>query len=318
MQGQAIVQGYEDNTFRPDRSINRAEFTKIIVEAVYDDSEILSCLENTNSLLKDVERDAWFAKYVCVAAAKQIVQGYPDGTFRPSQDISFVEAAKIIAIAFGHNTQAIKEGDQWFTQFVRYIEAQNSIPTSINALDKKITRGEMAEMIYRLKTKTVNKPSKSYTELTGTEETTPTSDQPTKEEEENNDPAVMIDYKGEVLAGSKDKAPFLAFNQEDYEAAVKANKTIYLYYYATWCPICIKGVKEKIAAFDEIEDNQFVGFRVNWKDDDTDEYEDKLAKDFAVTFQSSSVIVKGGEVKYKTTASIKKDKVIEVLKKAAE
>jgi LPXTG-site transpeptidase (sortase) family protein len=41
----------------------------------------------------------------------------------------------------------------------------NAIPTSIASLTQKVTRGEMAEMIYRLRANVTDNPSKTYEEL---------------------------------------------------------------------------------------------------------------------------------------------------------
>lgn len=303
-----IVNGYDDGSFQPARKILRSEFTKIIIEAITDKEEINKCLDSVkDQQFKDVPKTQWFAKYVCVAKKKGIIDGYKDGTFRPGNKIAFTEAAKIIAIGFGHKTKAQVEGEQWFTQFVQYLESKNSIPTSVAKFDHKVTRAEMAEMIYRIRAKIANKESKTYNELAGIKKETPKAEAKTEQ---------PTTYKGKVLAG--DKAKLLEFNKEDYQAAVKQNKTILLYFYATWCPICQKGIKSKEEAFNKLEDDQYIGFRVNYKDSDTDADEEKLASDYAVGFQSTTVIVKNGEVKMKSTTHLNADKVIAELEKAAK
>ena len=40
VQSENIVSGYGDGTFRPERSVTRAEFTKIVVEAQFEDQAI--------------------------------------------------------------------------------------------------------------------------------------------------------------------------------------------------------------------------------------------------------------------------------------
>ncbi len=97
-----IVKGYSDNTFKPDNLINRAEFTKIIVEALYDENDYME-YDNPNadeSCFFDVDASQWYAKYVCFAKANDIVSGHPSGDFMPNSQINYVEALKIVLRAY--------------------------------------------------------------------------------------------------------------------------------------------------------------------------------------------------------------------------
>jgi hypothetical protein len=46
----------------------------------------------------------------------------------------------------------------------------------------------------------------------------------------------MMKYSGAVLAGKS--APLLDFTKADYDAAIKTDRLVVLYFYANWCPIC--------------------------------------------------------------------------------
>lgn len=85
-----IVDGYSDNTFRPNEAINRAAALKILLEA--------SGLELSAGTAKfsDVSNDAWFAPYVNFAQVNNIVGGYSDETFRPANNITRAEVVKIV------------------------------------------------------------------------------------------------------------------------------------------------------------------------------------------------------------------------------
>ncbi len=145
VKAEGIVEGYDDGTYGPSKEINRAEFTKIIIEATYDDSEIDNCVSSKS--FSDLKITDWYEKYVCVAANNGIIDGYDDGTFKGGNEINFVEAAKIIIIGFDLN---FEEGEQWYEGYVNVLQDNNFIPSAITALDKQITRGEMAEMIWRI------------------------------------------------------------------------------------------------------------------------------------------------------------------------
>ncbi|QQR83889.1 S-layer homology domain-containing protein [Candidatus Peregrinibacteria bacterium] len=162
VQSAGIVKGYSDGTYQPNRTINRAEFTKIIIEAQYEPEDWNDC---TSTRFADVKRTDWFAPYVCLAVEEGIIKGYSDNTFRPSQNISFVEAAKIIVVAMGYDVNA--DSTVWYRPYVRAMGDRAAIPTSVRDFSHSVTRGEMAEMIYRLKRSVRNKNSRSYDEMSG-------------------------------------------------------------------------------------------------------------------------------------------------------
>ena len=108
-----------------------------------------------------------------------------------------------------------------------------------------------------------------------------------------NEGNMMSEYKGKVLAGTTTK--YLDFNKADYDKALKEKKKILLYFYANWCPICKKEQPETFSAFNEIKDTDLIGFRINFRDSDTDADEEELAKEFGVSYQHTKVILKDGQ-----------------------
>jgi uncharacterized secreted protein with C-terminal beta-propeller domain len=172
LKNNSIVKGYSDGTYKPQHRINRAEFTKIIIESKYSDAEIERCIpENAQPdwsyvFFPDVPKDEWYAKYVCMAKVNNIIGGYPDGTFKPGDKINFAEAGKIIGESL--NVQADPTGTQneWFAGYVKGLENKKAIPTTIQFFDKEITRGEMAEVVWRLKDNREDKITATYAELT--------------------------------------------------------------------------------------------------------------------------------------------------------
>ncbi len=104
----------------------------------------------------------------------------------------------------------------------------------------------------------------------------------------------MAKYTGTVLAGKS--APLLDFTQADYDAAVKSDKLVILYFYANWCPICTAEVANAlIPAFNELTTDTVVGIRVNYKDSDTDKAEENLARQYGIPYQHTKVFVKNGK-----------------------
>lgn len=139
-----IVQGYDDGSYKPDITINRAEFMKIIMGEKYGNELTADQVDCFNDVGKE-----WYAAYICLGKTKGIIHGYDNGEFRPGQYISFVEAAKILA-----NVYALDLGDEglnWYEKYVYALQNDGYIPSTIAELSKPITRAEMAELIWRIK-----------------------------------------------------------------------------------------------------------------------------------------------------------------------
>jgi len=95
-----IVEGYSDGTFRPEQSITRAELTKMALYAAGIQPNPGCYDADCGSPFMDL--DAWQGQWIRPAWDRRIVQGYPDGSFRPNQSITREEATKIILSAYGY------------------------------------------------------------------------------------------------------------------------------------------------------------------------------------------------------------------------
>lgn len=102
---------------------------------------------------------------------------------------------------------------------------------------------------------------------------------------------MMIDAP--VLAGTT--SMYYEFTNEAYTQALHENKKILLFFYAEWCPGCIAEQPEVHAAFEELNNPNVVGFRVNYKDTHTDSYETALAKEFGIAYQHTKIILENGK-----------------------
>ena len=154
LKNKGVVVGYDDGSYGPERTINRAEFLKIVMELLGINAEGFA------NCFKDVTTQ-WFAPYICKAKALGLVDGYPDGYFRPDWDINLVEAAKIVIEAFNIDTSDTFD-DTWFQKFIIALEHNSAIPVSIDEFVSLVTRGEMAEMVWRLKANIHYKTTKTY------------------------------------------------------------------------------------------------------------------------------------------------------------
>ncbi|OGC40368.1 hypothetical protein A2438_03765 [candidate division WOR-1 bacterium RIFOXYC2_FULL_46_14] len=87
-----LVQGYPDGTFKPDRSLTRAELSALLVRA-----KEYKVPGRPVKVFKDVASSHWAAGYVEIAKRTGLIKGYPDGKFRPNNRISNAEAITVVA-----------------------------------------------------------------------------------------------------------------------------------------------------------------------------------------------------------------------------
>lgn len=152
-----VINGYDNGTFKPNNTINRAELMKILVGgAGYSKPDA----EKYQNCFPDVKKE-WFAPYVCFAKEKGWVEGYPDGKFRPGQMTNKVESMKMLihsqgfppAANAGTNTSMYVDVDlkAWYGQFIFVAEAMQIIdyPEKKYYPGAFITRGEISNNIYR-------------------------------------------------------------------------------------------------------------------------------------------------------------------------
>lgn len=141
VKSKGIVDGYTDNTYRPGGLINRAELTKIVVNA-------LGYTPTGNNCFKDVKNE-WFAPYVCTAKEKKILDGYKDGTFKPAANINQAEAVKILVQAFSVPKSG-STGPQWYDVFMNSARNEGVFVQFVEKASDPLLRGEMAQLIYNI------------------------------------------------------------------------------------------------------------------------------------------------------------------------
>ncbi len=123
----------------------------------------------------------------------------------------------------------------------------------------------------------------------------------------------MTEYSGKVLAGSS--AKLLDFNKKDFDAAKASGKLVVLYFYADWCPICKQEFPKMQQAFDQLQSDKVVGFRVNYKDDFTDADEVALAREHGVPYQHTKVFVRGSQQLLKSPEGWDKQRYLDEIAK---
>ena len=81
-------------TFEPNATLTRAMLVTMIgrfEERLYGELTV-----STDTMFTDVKAGKWYSDYVAWAAEKGVVEGYPDGTFRPNAPVTREEAITIL------------------------------------------------------------------------------------------------------------------------------------------------------------------------------------------------------------------------------
>ena len=86
----SYISGYDDNTFRPDGNITRAETAAMLYR-------VLTNTKSGESIsFSDIKESAWYYESVTAMSKAGIINGYTDGTFRPDNPITRAEFVTMI------------------------------------------------------------------------------------------------------------------------------------------------------------------------------------------------------------------------------
>jgi hypothetical protein len=147
-----IVAGYSDGNFKPESTINRAEFLTVLSNAV-DADFAGKKLENCFS---DVKTE-WFAAFICYAKEAGWVGGYENGSFKPEQNVVKAEAVKIIFEAMEYPLcEEVTEApytdvpaDSWMAPYACAAKEASIVSgKTLYTPSYEMTRGDSIQLIY--------------------------------------------------------------------------------------------------------------------------------------------------------------------------
>ncbi len=91
LSGKGIIMGYPDGSFRPQEGLTRAQAAVVMVKTGQ-----LKLDPNANSPFKDLSNDHWSRAYVAAAFKAGYINGYPDGSFKPDQQLSRAQGISLL------------------------------------------------------------------------------------------------------------------------------------------------------------------------------------------------------------------------------
>ncbi|MDP4118989.1 MAG: S-layer homology domain-containing protein [Bacillota bacterium] len=145
---EGYLTGDNNGNFNPDAEITRAEFTALMCRFM----GIEKYMKNSPAqVFTDVSGDFWANGYVELAVRNGIIDGYDDGTFRPSQSVTKEQAIKMIICAEGMGKEAMDKGG--YPSGYKFIADKLGITKGLNIEENKnLKRKDAAVLIYNIVT----------------------------------------------------------------------------------------------------------------------------------------------------------------------
>ena len=140
--------GYPNGSFGPSQNMTRAEAAQMFYALLLDKN-----VAHTVSF-SDVPADAWYAEAVNTLASLGMINGYPDGTFRPDAPITRAEFC-VIALAFAYEPEDFDcdfrdvSTRDWFYDYVAQATSYGWISGSDRSFrpNECITRAEVSVIV---------------------------------------------------------------------------------------------------------------------------------------------------------------------------
>jgi len=138
-----VLKGYPDGSLHLENYITRAEVATIMVRIRgYEGQKV----EGEAKDFTDLEDSHWAYTYIENAYKLNIIQGYPDSSFKPENNISYAEVVAIMVNGLGYKDQALGE---WPYNYIDLAKELGVIPKTSELDPKKIvSRGEMALIVW--------------------------------------------------------------------------------------------------------------------------------------------------------------------------
>lgn len=140
-----VVKGNPDGTYKPENPVTRAEMAAMLVRAL-GHSDLAA---GSTSSFKDA-KGKWYDGEVAIAQSLGLTNGYPDGTFKGENKVSYTEAITMIMRALGYNNKAVNSNreDAYNATSYKAAAARLGILKDVKIAAGDANRGDIAVMLY--------------------------------------------------------------------------------------------------------------------------------------------------------------------------
>lgn len=140
-----VINGFEDNTFRPTENVTRAQFAKMLVEAL----DLKLNNSSTSLHFPDLAETHWANNYIRIAVDNGIINGYPDGTFKPDEPVTYAESMAMILRAM--KLEEKMNDKSWPLGYINEAKNVGLLDfVDYNAPDVSANRGETAISLFNM------------------------------------------------------------------------------------------------------------------------------------------------------------------------
>ena len=195
LDGMGVFEGV-DGSFLPKDNITRAQVATIIYRVATADTagygKDKSGLYATYNKFSDMTGAGWASGYIGYAANAEYVKGYPDGTFKPSGNVTGYEVLAMILRVVGYDKNNEFSGADWALNVAKYAEQLGILKNVAKTTD--LSAPASRELVAELLFQAIQVPTVTYTPAFGYQ-----TDKVQKLEQ------VSIGYKNFKLASDDDE-----------------------------------------------------------------------------------------------------------------
>lgn len=142
-----IFTGYGDGTMGPADPLSRQEYARVAAAAV-DAGDLARKLAEERPDFQDSEHISdWAFGWVRAAVEMDLIDGYPDGEFKPHADISFSEAVTMLLRVTGY-AEHVGDAANWPDAQLETASQIGLIDEIPHDMGEAISRSTMAQLVY--------------------------------------------------------------------------------------------------------------------------------------------------------------------------
>jgi hypothetical protein len=137
-----VIDGYDDGTFKPEKTITRAEMAKLLVQLLgYGD-----LVAGSKSNFSDTQGH-WADPWIALAAGKGLVIGTGDGKFTPDRTVSYDEVLTMLVRGLGYTDDCNEIKGIWPSNF-KVKAAELGITKNVKINSDGADRGGVAQAMF--------------------------------------------------------------------------------------------------------------------------------------------------------------------------